>query len=573
MASARTSRHASGDRRPATNIAAKRRIVSNCTSASLKTVTTPSFRRPRILRRLKTLGKYELGERIAHGGMGVVFAGRNPSLDQPVAIKVLRADFSAPDAAERFAREARAASRLKHPNIVRVFDFGQDGDQWYIVMERIVGETFDQLGARHAPLTLEERLQLFDQVCSAVSYAHRHGWVHRDLKPSNLMLDTEEGVVKVLDFGLARQVEVGMTQLGMVMGSPNYMSPEQVRGEAVDPRTDVFSAAAVLFHLLTYSKAFSGQNADLTMHAVLHDHPPPVSELDATLPPSLDAVIAQGLAKDREDRFQSIDAMRQAIREAVPFSIPTHDSGSFTNSDKTVVRPKPREETVPPPRPTRPPIRVEQPAEPRRLNVVALASVSVLAVGAAVAVIALQFMSADESPVTSAPTPNIVDRAETGPTPPPPAPAPRTTSPPEPTPPKPGPSPAPDGEKPAPVVLPDPPAPVVRPSRANDEQQILQLLDRLAAAYSRLDAKSVAALTDVPAGDLEYSFSRYLAYRMAIEPTSKPAIEGDKATVETRRRTQLTSIQNGEQPPVEEAVTFELVRRANGWLVARTLRH
>jgi serine/threonine protein kinase len=510
---------------------------------------------------LKTIGKYELGERIAHGGMGVIFAGRNPSLDQPVAIKVLRADFSAPDAAERFAREARAASRLKHPNIVRVFDFGQDGDQWFIVMERIVGETFDQLAARQAPLTLAERLLLFDQVCSAVSYAHRHGWVHRDLKPSNLMLDSEEGVVKVLDFGLARQVEVGMTQLGMVLGSPNYMSPEQVRGETVDARTDVFSATAVLFHLLTYTKAFSGRDADQAMHAVLHDQPPPVSALDPTLPAPLDAVIAKGLAKDREARFQSIDAMRQAIREAVPFAIPAHDSASFSNSDRTVVRPKP------PATGTR-----EAATQPRRWGAAAMASAGLM-VAVAVIVTALQFRPTDESPET--PAPLVVEKPDPGPTPPPRAPEPDTTAvtpaPANETPPKPAP-PAPNSNTTMPVASPDPLPPVARPSQQNDAQQILQLLERVAAAYSRMDAKGVAAMTDVPAGDLEYSFSRYRAYRMAIEPTSSPSIDGDKATVEARRRTQVT-LQSGEQPPVEEGVTFELVRRGSGWQVTRSVRH
>jgi len=505
--------------------------------------------------------------------MGVVFEGRNPSLDQPVAIKVLRADFSAPDAAERFAREARAASRLKHPNIVRVFDFGQDGDQWFIVMERIVGETFEQIVGRGAALAVGERLQLFDQVCSAVAYAHRNGWVHRDLKPSNLMLDSEEGAVKVLDFGLARQVEVGMTQAGAVMGSPSYMSPEQVRGETVDARTDVFSATAVLFNLLTYSKAFPGKTADEAMHAVLHEEPPAVSNLDETIPAALDPVIAQGLAKDREDRFQSIDALRQAIREAVPFA-PSHDSGSFTGSDKdkTLVRP-----TTPPWRQTTPPSQhTTPPAEPRRSKVPLLAGAGLA--GAAAVVIVLYLVSGGDSPVAEPRVPGktIDDFRDPGP-PPDPAPArheePVTPAPAPIEPTRPKPAPAPVGDKTAPVTAPEPPPPVVRPSRANDEQQILQLLDRLAAAYSRMDAKSVAALTDVPEGDLEYSFSRYRAYRMAIEPTSKPAVDGDKATVDARRRTQLNSNQSGEQPPLEEAVTFELVRRANGWQVARTVRH
>src|SRR5262249_48104699 len=160
---------------------------------------------------------------------------------------------------------------------VRIFDFGRADDQWFLVMEFIVGSTLAQLIDRRQPAALAVRLGLFDQICAAVAHAHDHGWIHRDLKPSNVMLDEEDQLVKVVDFGLARQIDVGLTQYAAIMGSPNYMAPEQVHGRPVDRRADVFAASALLYELLTFEKAFPGDTADEAMSAVLLRVPAPPS--------------------------------------------------------------------------------------------------------------------------------------------------------------------------------------------------------------------------------------------------------------------------------------------------------
>jgi serine/threonine protein kinase len=511
---------------------------------------------------VKRVGKYELGERLGHGGMGVVFAGRNPSLDQAVAIKVLRADFSVPDAAERFAREARAASRLKHPNIVRIFDFGQDEDQWFIVMERIVGETFEQLIARRAALTVAEKLRLFEQVCSAVGYAHRQGWIHRDLKPGNLMLDNEEQLVKVLDFGLARQVESGLTIQAMVMGSPNYMSPEQVRGATVDQRTDVFSGAAVLYELLTYAKAFPGADSDEAMQAVLQIDPPAPSTIVPSLPRELDGIVERALAKDAGERFEDMEAFRQALRHSSVF--PAYESGAATGVKPTVVRPVPASSPTPPQAPSSAD-RASAASSMRSWAMAAAAGVTVLVVGAALFVVSTRDASRPETATT--PPPDNRDRGfqdSRVPNPPNPVDDPPvvTTKPVASLPDK-----AADSSK-AGAETPKPPA------AGTDQRDILDLLERLAGAYSRLDAKAVAALmVDAPIDDLTYSFSRYSSYRMSITLTSAPIVDGDRATVDCRRVTQMTSMSGQAQPATDEAVTMELMRGPSGWRLVRAVRH
>ena len=225
-----------------------------------------------------TIGRYELRERIAHGGMGVLYLAFDPVTEREVALKVLRVDSD--DLRERFLREARLAARLQHPNIVTIYDVGAHEDQPFIAMEFIAGETLGQLVYRKAPLTLSRRIALMEQVCVGLAYAHRHGIVHRDMKPANLMISRDSGVLKVLDFGVAGRVDADPGQQGqMLMGTPNYMSPEQVVGQASDHRSDIFSVGLVLYELLTYRQAFSGESQQSIILKVLNESPQPLAAL------------------------------------------------------------------------------------------------------------------------------------------------------------------------------------------------------------------------------------------------------------------------------------------------------
>jgi serine/threonine protein kinase len=503
---------------------------------------------------VKTIGKYELQGRIAHGGMGVVFAARNPSLDQPVAIKVLRADFTAPDAAARFEREARAASRLKHPNIVRIFDFGQDDDQWYIVMERIVGETFAQLVSRQAPLTLWQRFELFDQVCSAIGYAHQHGWIHRDLKPTNLMLDQEENLVKVLDFGLAREVEHGLTSQPAIMGSIGYMSPEQARGEPLDFRTDVFSATAVLYELLTYARAFPARGEG-EPPAVFDHEPAAPSTVVTGLPPGIDDVVRKGLAKRRDDRLDSIESLRTALRAIAPST--RYDSGHRLTKDDAL---------------TLIGTNTSAAAQSGNRRWAIAAGSGALALGIAAAVAAALFTSGGDVPAATpqqalvaptvsssaaepakghgrAPTSPVGQRTEGTSTPPGQRQPPRSPS-----------GPAATGEQARPGL--------------DDRRAIAEVIQRYAVAHRQLDPVMAAALrVDAPVDDLRHSFSRYREYRMTITPTGDATIDGDHASLACRLQTQLVTAQGGEQAPNDELVTFDMVRGRGSWLIARIVRH
>ena len=207
------------------------------------------------------IAKYEIQRPIRQGGMGSVYLGFDPELERRVAIKVLRDDLEIDDPGARFIREARAAAGLRHPNIVTIYDFGVVEGAPYIVMEFIPGETLADIIAQRLPLPLSRRLQIVEDLCGAVAYAHRMQLVHRDIKPGNVMFDSD-GAVKVLDFGLARTADSALTREGVVMGTLNYMSPEQLAGEPIDHRSDIFAIGTVLYELLAFRRAFTGGLSD-----------------------------------------------------------------------------------------------------------------------------------------------------------------------------------------------------------------------------------------------------------------------------------------------------------------------
>jgi hypothetical protein len=244
--------------------------------------------------------------------MGVLYLAFDPVTEREVALKVLRVDSA--DLRERFLREARLAARLQHPNIVTIYDVGAHEDQPFIAMEFIAGETLGQLVQRRAPLTLSRRIALMEQVCVGLAYAHRHGIVHRDVKPANLMISRDSGVLKVLDFGVAGRVDADAgLQNQMLMGTPNYMSPEQVVGQASDQRSDIFSVGLVLYELLTYRQAFSGESQQSILLKVLNESPQPLAALVPGIDPALPAIVDRALEKSVDRRYRDLEAMRSDL--------------------------------------------------------------------------------------------------------------------------------------------------------------------------------------------------------------------------------------------------------------------
>ena len=240
-----------------------------------------------------SIGRYEVVDRLGQGGMGVVYRGRDPRIGRPVAIKLLRVTDEGQRV--RFLQEAQSAGNLKHPNIVTIYDYGEHEEQPYIVMEFIEGVTLASYVRQNVPLALPKKLALIEELSAALDYAHNKGVVHRDIKPANVMVDGE-GVLKILDFGIARIGDSSLTQAGVMIGTPNYMSPEQIDGRPVDRRSDIFAVGLVFYELLTYRQAFPGQGALPVMHAILHTAPAPFEQVSPGIHPNLQAIVEKAKA-------------------------------------------------------------------------------------------------------------------------------------------------------------------------------------------------------------------------------------------------------------------------------------
>ena len=269
---------------------------------------------------ISTLGKYEIRHEIGRGAMGVVYEGYDPMIKRIVALKTIRADQLAgaagPNVIARFRREAQAAGRLNHPNIVSIYEFGEDAGTWFIAMEKIEGRELKQCFETNERFTTADIVRIMSQVLDALDYSHRQGVIHRDIKPANIFL-LPGGVVKVGDFGIAHIETSNLTQVGAVMGTPSYMSPEQIMGLPVDGRSDLFSAGVVLYQFLTGERPFAG-SATTTMQKVLKEDPLPPSSLNVQAPAGMDAVVRKALAKRPEDRFQTAHEFADALRAAAP---------------------------------------------------------------------------------------------------------------------------------------------------------------------------------------------------------------------------------------------------------------
>ena len=266
------------------------------------------------------IGKYTIQSVLGKGAMGVVYKAFDPGIERVVAIKTVRKDRVDQDMIEqsmaRFKNEAKAAGRLLHPNIVSVYEYGEDEANAFIVMEYVEGTGLREYLARKASFDLPHVASIMTQLLRALDFAHERGVIHRDIKPANLIL-TADGTLKVADFGIARIDTSNLTTLGMVMGTPSYMSPEQCQGQPVDKRSDLFSAAVVLYELLTGEKPFAGATETIA-YTICHENPRPASTVSRLkLSATIDAVLAVALEKSPDARFQNARAFSRALREAL----------------------------------------------------------------------------------------------------------------------------------------------------------------------------------------------------------------------------------------------------------------
>ena len=260
------------------------------------------------------IGKYRVIDRIGRGGMGMIFKAHDPLLDRLVALKVISPEVEVTDELRaRFFREAQACAKLSHPNIVTVYDMGEDEGRLFIVMELLDGEELRNIIAQGKALPLEDKLSIIEQMCTGLHYAHQKGIIHRDIKPGNIMV-LRDGQVKVLDFGIA-QIQtntVGLTRTGLIMGTLKYIAPEQVHGIA-SHRSDIFSVGSVSYELLSSRPAFAGGDPMQILEQLQKADPPRIDVVDSTIPAGLAAIVARAMHKDPAKRFSDLAAMRAEV--------------------------------------------------------------------------------------------------------------------------------------------------------------------------------------------------------------------------------------------------------------------
>ncbi len=268
----------------------------------------------------QSLGKYQIQGLLGKGAMGVVYKGFDPNIARPVAIKTIHASLldteMGRELLDRFRNEAQAVGRLNHANIVSIYEFDQDKGTPYFVMEYVEGHDLKTLlkeGRKYSP---EEAVHIIGAILSALDYTHKLGIVHRDIKPANVFI-THNGQIKLADFGIARVDNAELTQMGSVLGTPSYMSPEQCKGQPVDARSDLFSTGVVLYELLVGKKPFAGDNTHAIMHSVLSADPERPTIGNQAVPKAFDAIIKKALAKDTDHRYQTAAAFRDDLQKAV----------------------------------------------------------------------------------------------------------------------------------------------------------------------------------------------------------------------------------------------------------------
>ena len=289
-------------------------------------------------------GRYELLEKIGDGGMAVVYKGKDKLLNRFIAVKILRPEFTK-DATfvENFKRESQAAAGLAHPNIVGVYDVGREGNINYIVMELIEGDTLNKIIEKEAPMDYRKVIDISKQVASALRVAHKNKIIHRDVKPHNIMV-TNDGVVKLADFGIARAVNDATLSTGSkIVGSVHYFSPEQARGNYVDERSDIYSLGIVMYEMLTGKVPFDGDNPVTVALKHINEEIVPPIELEPGIPPALDRCVMKATSKYQTNRYANADELIQEL-ENISFVTTVTDGTIFESSEVTEKRKKRREE-------------------------------------------------------------------------------------------------------------------------------------------------------------------------------------------------------------------------------------
>ena len=289
---------------------------------------------------ISQLGRYEVLGELGQGAMGVVYKARDPLIDRVVAIKTINLSMAMDEKEEyegRFYQEAKAAGRLNHPNIVTIYDVGKSGNVAYIAMEFLEGRELRDIMNDGALLPVDQVLHTVAQVAQGLAYAHEHDIVHRDVKPSNIMV-IRDGHVKITDFGIAHMASSSVrTQTGMVLGSPKYMSPEQVMGKAIDQRSDIFSLGVMLYEMLTGQAPFNGENVNAIMYQTLNAIPPPPNMVNPAIPEMVNFIVAKALAKGMEDRYQNAKDFAvdlRTCRDTLPHSGQMGELSQFPGGEK-----------------------------------------------------------------------------------------------------------------------------------------------------------------------------------------------------------------------------------------------
>ncbi len=316
---------------------------------------------------LTKAGRYQIVGELGRGSMGVVYRGFDPVIGRTVAIKTMLPEGLSPQEFQeykaRFQREAMAAGILAHPNIITVYDFGEDNGVLYLAMEYLEGKSLEKIVQEQAVLPIETILPIYDQVCSALDHAHHNKVVHRDIKPANIMI-LQNSLVKVTDFGIAKMMAMGMTQAGQILGTPNYMSPEQVKGRQIDGRSDIFSLGVILYELVTGEKPFGGQNITTVIYKIINENPIPPRELDASIHAGLSSVISKALAKNVDERYQTCRELAEDLRNYKNLGSPSVGQGTVVLKAAPVpveaAAPAPSPQPPPGPSPQAPPLSVDE---------------------------------------------------------------------------------------------------------------------------------------------------------------------------------------------------------------------